>query len=95
MTDELLIEILQKHDSVHSGPMLIKDIIAAMREAVEKGSIGFGEWMCKNYNGFMGTDRYMKSLTKDDFDKTESWPYIETIQTFTTEQLYKLYQSKL
>jgi len=37
MTEEALIEILQKHDSVLSGPMLIKDIISAMREAVQRG----------------------------------------------------------
>lgn len=37
MTEEALIEILQKHDSVSSGSMLIKDILSAMREAVQRG----------------------------------------------------------
>lgn len=35
MTEEALIEILQKHDSVSSGSMLIKDILSAMREAIQ------------------------------------------------------------
>ncbi len=38
MTDETLEEILQKHDSVHNGPMLVKDVLLAMRECYELGN---------------------------------------------------------
>jgi hypothetical protein len=87
MTDEQLVEIMKKHDS----PPFYSGTMSAMREAMRIESVGFGVWMNKNYQSFMATDRYMKQLTKEGMDKLDSWPALDTIETFTIDEIYNEY----
>lgn len=55
MTDKSLMEILMKqYDSAYSYvdedtvDGSVSCVLSAMGEAVQKGSIGFAEWICKN-----------------------------------------------
>ncbi len=76
MTDTQLEEILQKHDSVYSGPMLPKDIISAMKEAMRIESEAFGLFLNRNAVGY-GHNK---------------WIYlINGRPIFTTDQLYNEY----
>lgn len=56
MTDEQMVEIIKKHlvyaqsenIILFDEPETFKPVLAAMREAVEKGSIEFARWTRKN-----------------------------------------------
>jgi len=92
MTNAQYTEIFENHD-IH--PRYKDEVIIAMREAVEKGSIEFTPWFNRTYMEFMASGRYMKQFTQEELKEMDGWPDFESIPTFTIEEVYQEYLKSL